>query len=244
MPETLVLRLTDLRRCLHAELIDHVKGIAPMIRCDAEFKKKVVLACCDALDREGFTRFRKENVDWPLDADFHCWVGLNSGLYADFVEISPFVGVHVIPIEKLWNSFSHEKYRGKYNRSTATYARHIGELAPDVLRFRFDRSTDIGSEAARLARLYATVGLAFAEAIGDYESLLPLLRRRIDMLGAYPERYACGLYLAGRKTAAKTFVNEFLPAHKEYFEGFARPFLRFIDEHDADCARRPNLSDS
>jgi hypothetical protein len=34
-----------------------------MTRCDAEFKKAVVLACCDALERHGFTRFKKENVD-------------------------------------------------------------------------------------------------------------------------------------------------------------------------------------
>lgn len=202
------------------------------MRCDAEFKKRVMDACYDALDRQKFTRFRRAAVDWPLDNGFHCWVGLNTSLRAEFVEINPFTGLHVVPIEKLWTSLKQGPYPGKYNRSTATYARHLGELTPDVRVFRFDRSTDIGSEAARLARLYATVGLAFAKAISDYESLLPLLRQRIDMLGAYPERYACCLYLMERKEEARAFVKDFLPSHRSYFEGFSTPFLRLLDEEE------------
>lgn len=203
-----------------------------MARCDAAFKQAVVLACCDALEREGFTRFRKENVDWPLEDGFHCWVGLNTGLYPDYVEISPFVGVHSVSMEKLWTAFKHGKYPAKYSRSSATYARHMGELAPDVPVFRFTRSTNIASETMRLTRLYATVGLEFAKAIADYDSLLPLLKQRIDRLGAYPEKYASCLFLMGRKVEARAFVSEFLPAHRDYFEGFAIPFLRMLDEEE------------
>jgi hypothetical protein len=59
----------------------------------------------------------------------------------------------------------------KYARTTAMYARHIGEFVPDVLAFQFTRAADVRSEADRLARLYATVGLEFAKAIADYDSL-------------------------------------------------------------------------
>jgi hypothetical protein len=203
------------------------------MRCDSKFKSAIVLACCDALQQEGFTRFRKENVDWPLDNGFHCWVGLNTGLYPEFVEINPFVGVHVVQIEKLWGKLEQgSKYACKYSRSSATYARHMGEFAPDVPAFQFTRSTDVASEARRLAQLYATVGLEFAKVIADYESLLPLLKQRIDMLGAYPERYASCLYLMGRKGEAHAFVENFLPMHRDYFEGFAIPFLKMLDEVD------------
>lgn len=204
-----------------------------MDRCDAAFKKAVILACCDALEREGFTRFRKEKIDWPLGEGFHCWVGLNTGLYPEVLRVSPFVGLHVLLIEKLWTSQKSGKYPSKYDRGIATYARHMGELAPDVPAFQFTRSTDVPSEARRLARLYATVGLEFAKAIADYDSLLPLLKERIDMLGAYPERYASCLYLMGRAPEARAFVSEFLPKHPDYFEGFAIPFLRMLNESEA-----------
>jgi hypothetical protein len=198
--------------------------------CNAAFKKAVIVACCDALEREGFSRFRKEHVDWPLGDGFHCWVGLNTGLHPEVLHVNPFVGVHVAPIDKLWTSCKEGKYPSKYDRSHATYARHMGELAPDIPAFQFTWATDVESEARRLARLYATVGLEFAKAIADYESLLPLLKQRIDMLGAYPERYASCLFLMGRKAESRAFVEKFLPLHRDYFEGFAIPFLKMLDQ--------------
>ena len=53
-----------------------------MRRCNATFKNAVRLRCYDALEQEGFVRFRKEGVDWPLNNDFHFWLGLNTGLNA------------------------------------------------------------------------------------------------------------------------------------------------------------------
>jgi hypothetical protein len=70
--------------------------------CDAAYEKVVLLQCYDALSAAGFARYRKEAVDWPLDDAFHCWVGLNTGLKTEHVEINPFTGLHVPPIEKLW----------------------------------------------------------------------------------------------------------------------------------------------
>lgn len=192
--------------------------------CDATYKREVLLKCCDALAAVGFTRYRKEEVDWPLGNGFHCWVGLNSSVEEEYVEINPFVGVHVVPIMKLYTSLEGRKY----NRSTATYALHMGLLTPNERAFHFTRQTDVEAEAARLARLYASVGLSYAMSIASYEQLLLLLRERVLMLGGYPERIATCLYLMDRKDEARSFVEEFLKSHRNYFEGFAVPFLKLL----------------
>lgn len=194
--------------------------------CDAAFKQTVLLKCYDALEAIGFARYRKQDVDWPMEHGFHCWVGLNAGLEKEHLDINPFVGVHVVPIMKLYTSLEGRKY----SRSTATYAVHMGELVPKEPIFRFTRQTDVAAEADRLARLYADVGLSYAMSIGTYERLLPLLRDRVPMLGAYPERVASCLYLMGRREEARSFVEEFLPDHRDYFEGFAVPFLKMLSD--------------
>lgn len=191
-------------------------------RCNSDFKRTVLLACYDALAAVGFTRYRKEDVDWPLENGFHCWVGLNSNLEKEYFQINPFVGVHVVPIMKLYTSLEGRKY----SRSIATYTVHMGMLSPHEPAFEFTRRTDVEVEAARLARLYATVGLSYARSIASYERLLPLLQERVQMLGAYPERVAACLYLMDRKEEARNFVDDFLKTHRDYFEGFAIPFLK------------------
>lgn len=198
--------------------------------CDASFKQHVRVKCYEALAVVGFTRYRKEDVDWPLDKNFHGWVGLNTGLYDEYVEINPFVGIHSVAIDKLWTSLKVGAYPSKYNRGVATYALHIGELAPKVPVFEFTRETNIDEEAARLAQLYVDVGLPYAKSIASYDSLLPLLQERIPMLGAYPERVASCLYLMGRKEEAQTFTEDFLTKKPDYFEGFAVPFLKKLSE--------------
>lgn len=197
-------------------------------RCDITYKQVVWQHCYDALTEAGFARFRKEGVDWPFGNGFHCWVGLNTAIEPEYVEINPFVGVHVVPIEKLWSSLKTGKYPGKYSRSTATYAVHMGELVPKERVFRFARETDIATEAARLARLYVNVGLPYAESMASYERLLPLLQGRISRLGAYPERVASCLYLMDRKEEARAFVEDFVKRYPDYFEGFAVPFLKLL----------------
>jgi len=116
----------------------------------------------------------------------------------------------------------------KYSRSTATYALHMGNLAPKEPLVRFTPQADVAAEASRLARLYADVGLSYALSIGSYDRLLPLLRERVSMLGAYPERVASCLYLMGRKEEARSFVEGFLQDNPDYFEGFAVPFLKML----------------
>lgn len=200
-----------------------------MAPCNAAFKKAIRLKCYDALEREGFTRFAKEGVDWPLREGFHCWVGLNTGLYPDRVEINPFVGVHVVPLAKL-----RVLGGGKYDRRIATYAIHMGELpgARDEQAFAFttkQSDTFIAAEIQRLARLYAMVGLNYARSIASYEALLPLLKGRLHMLGGYPENVACCLFLMNRVSEAYTFVQDFLAQEPGYFRSFAVPFLDMIE---------------
>ncbi len=192
--------------------------------CNAEFKQHVLLKCYDALTDVGFMRYRKENIDWPFDKNFHVWVGLNTGLYDEYVEINPFVGIHAVPIMKLYTGLEGRKY----SRSVATHAIHMGELVPKVPPFEFTRETNIDEEAKRLAQLYLDYGLPYAKSLANYEALLPLLKERVDMLGAYPERVASCLYLMGRIEEAREFTESFLAKKKDYFEGFATPFLQKI----------------
>jgi hypothetical protein len=189
--------------------------------CDAAFKQAVLLRCYDALEGSGFTRFRREGVDWPLEGGLHCWVGLNSGLYKEYVQINPFVGVHSVPVERFWTSLKGHKY----DRGSATYAVAVGKIAPDERIFRFARDTDLEAEAERLARLYVDVGLPFSRSIASYDALLPLLMKRSESLGAYPERVAACLFLTGRFAEARLFIEDFMNRHLRYIEGFSVPFL-------------------
>lgn len=203
------------------------------MRCDAEFKKYIRLKCFGALETAGFTRFRKEGVDWPLHDGFHAWVGLASGLEHDHVDIYPNVGVHVVPIEKL-AAIKSGKYPRKYSRSVATYAISLGTLnaVGDERAFAFapqQSEAFIDAECQRLARLYATVGLDYACSIASYEALLPLLQENVNMLGGYPESVASCLYFMGRKQEAKAFTEGFLAKQQDYFEGFAKPFLEMLE---------------
>ena len=200
-----------------------------MSSCNAGFKKYIRLKCYDALEREGFIRFSKEGVDLPLGEGFHCWVGLNTGLYSDRVEINPFVGVHVVPIAKM------RLLEGrKYDRRVATYAIHRGELAGARNEYAFAFTTEqsdrsVESEATRLAKLYSGIGVGYARSISSYESIIPLLRERVNMLGGYPENFACCLLLMGHVDEACKFVEDFLNEEPSYFRGFAVPFLEMVE---------------
>lgn len=190
----------------------------------AEFKQKVLMACCDALQRQGFTRYRKENVDWPLAEGFHCWVGLNTASCSEYIELNPFVGIHASKIMKMYTYIEGRKY----DRSIATYPIHVGDIAPREDVFHFYNESDLAVTSERLARIYATAGLAYAQSISSYSALLPLLNARVEMLGGYPERVACCLYLMGRVRDARSFAEDFLQKERPYFEGFAVPFLQML----------------
>ncbi|MBK8631698.1 MAG: hypothetical protein IPN84_16355 [Sphingomonadales bacterium] len=189
-------------------------------------KQSVRLACYSALEKAGFERFLKEGVDWPITDGFHCWVGLNTAVDPGQVEIVPFVGLHVVPVEKLA-----AQLKGKrYVRGIATFALPMGDLegAREKRAFVFTASQSdeaISREADRLASLYASVGLSYAHSIASYGRLLPLLEMRLGMLGGYPESYACCLRLMDREGEAEAFVEDFVRQEPEYFAAFATAFL-------------------
>jgi hypothetical protein len=198
----------------------------PEVACDKAFRQEVCEACYSGLITAGFERYRKNRIDRDLGNGFRCWIGLNTALFSSHVEINPFVGLHVVPLEKLWTSLKSGKYPSKYDRGVATISVHLGELRPDEKTFRFGRRTDLNAEAKRLAKLYEGVGMSYAREISSYGALLPLLQQRVELLGGFPERFASCLYIMGRKKEAREFVLEFASAHRDYFEGFAEPFLR------------------
>jgi hypothetical protein len=205
-----------------------------MSACDAQFKKAISLKMYDAFEAIGFTRFRKEGVDWPLHDGFHAWVGLNTALSPDRVDITPNVGLHVVPIE-MSHGTKGGKYPYKYDRRVATYAINIGtlEAVADERAFAFAPHQSEGfidAECRRLAHIYATAGMEYARSIASYEALLPLLQENVASLGGYPESVASCLYLMGRKQEARDFVESFLLRHRDYFEGFAMPFLAKLQE--------------
>lgn len=196
-----------------------------MVRCDANFKREIEAKCIQALQREGFTQHRKNWVDWPLPSGFNCWVGLNTGLHPDRLNINPFVGVHVVPLERL-----KAKFAAKYDRSVATYAIHFGELdaakREPIFSFRPEQSEqEITDEVRRLARLYATVGLDYAKSVGSYQKLRPLLEMRVEQLGGAPESLACCLLLTGEIDEAHRFASSMLSSEPEYFQVFGPAFL-------------------
>ncbi len=207
--------------------------------CDAKFKQHVLLKCFEALAAIGFIRYRKEDVDWPLEGGFHCWVGLNTGLYDERVEINPFIGIHVVPIMRLCTSLEGRKY----SRSVSTYSLHMGDVSPREQAIEFARETDVEMQAARLAQLYLHVGLPYAKSIASYELLLPLLQERVPMLGGYPERVASCLYLMGRKEEALIFTEDFMIKEPDYFKCFANPFLKMLidrENRDTHVFQRPD----
>jgi len=177
--------------------------------------------CLGALERVGFTRYRKNEVEWPISGGFHCWVGLNASLGRDWLDVNPFVGIHVVPIMKFYATLEGRKYAG----NVATYAVHMGTLKPDAAEFRFFKDKDNSAEFDRLTCLYLDSGLDFAISASTFGLLLPLLKERVPSLGGYPERYASCLHLMGRARESISFVETFSESEPEYFHEFARRYL-------------------
>jgi hypothetical protein len=205
-----------------------------MKECNSIFKQYIRIKCYDALESSGFTRYRKEGVDWPLYGGFHGWVGLNTGLYSDRLCVEPFVGIHVVQLDRFWTNIQIGKYPGKYSRSVATYAIHISEIrdVEDKVEFVFSPQQNeefIDTEVERLTMLYKTAGMDYARSIANYDVLLPLLHERVPMKGGYPQRVASCLYLMGRKDEARQFVIDYLPGNENSFGGFSEPFFAMLD---------------
>jgi hypothetical protein len=115
----------------------------------------------------------------------------------------------------------------------------MGEIAPEERTFRFTRETDIDGETTRLAKLLRKDGVVYAESIASYDALLPLLQKRIPMLGGYPQSTACCLYLMGRESEARSFVKEFLDQTQHpRLQDFAVSFLEFVEQEHRSEAKQ------
>lgn len=203
------------------------------VTCDSQFKQRVLTCCYDSMEDAGFRRTRKHDADWHLNPEFDAWVGLNTALDPQRLEINPFVGVHAPVLERLWMDLSRLRYPGRYGRS-ATYAKHIGELetAQRERTFIFEaHSTEhaIRAEAQRLARLLRTTGIDYARAIASYDALLPLMYERAPMLGGYPQRICCCLYLMDRPTEARALAGQWASEEPDAFGSFAETFIEYLD---------------
>lgn len=201
------------------------------MKTDAAAAKRVKDACEDALLRRGFVRLGRDLVVHEIDDAFLGWVGLNVGKHSGFIRINPFAGVHCTPVMKLIADLSGEKYqRGRY----ATFAKHLGEICPNVRVFDFAALEEIDAEADRLATVYCEHGLPFMKGLANYQRLLGELEERVPMLGGYPQRVAATLHIMGRTQEAVDFVKERQdeyrddPAVMESFDRFASPFLQLV----------------
>lgn len=160
---------------------------------------------------------------------FHGWVGLNTALYSDYVEINPFVGIHSIEIERLWTSLKGSIKKTRYDRAVSTYAVHFSAILPQINSFKFYSASDITVKAEELAKLYAIDGIEFSKSLSSYEVLRDRLYERVPLLGAYPERYACCLLLLEQKAQASEFVASFVKKNPNYFPNFDQVFGKFIE---------------
>ena len=160
--------------------------------------------------------------------------GPNKGNYSGHLQINPFIGIHCIPIMKLVDELEGEKYK---TGSTATYAIHMGEIAPDVRQFTFTNDTDLEAEAERLADEVITHALPWMKSHANYQILLEIIKNKVDILGGNPQWYAAGLYLNKQTEAALKFVQSRTDLfdskdHGQYslYNRFAEPFFNMVSE--------------
>jgi len=192
--------------------------------------------CELALVDVGFKRPRKGTRYWEFSEQWLGWVGLNQGNHHDYIKINPFIGVHCVPLTKLWRKIEGQRYqKGNY----ATIAIHLGEICPDVDTFLFfkNKPGKWRKEAKRLAKTIKKHGLPYMEAHTSYEAILPILEQHVPMMGGYPERVILTHYLMGNVDTAKSLTLERLTQYKngetsfEHFaKNFGEPFLKFLDE--------------
>lgn len=162
--------------------------------------------CSNALQELGFVTKRGVGT-LNVNDDFYYWVGLNAGVHAGFIRINPFIGVHSKNIMRMTSEAKGEKYKPL---EVATFAVFLGELSPDTPQFIFCNEKDVSIEASRLAFAIKESGIPFMQKISNYESLLPYLKKRVPMLGGYPQRYAAALYLNGDRPGAIEFIDSYL----------------------------------
>ena len=172
-----------------------------------KFADRIVGACNAALAAAGFQLPRKTTRIIPLTDEIYGWVGLNRSKAGDALRIDPFVGLHSLPIMRLWYELDSKRNLRYRLGETASAAVHLGELAPDVGIFLFEPGRAPDAEAERLAETVMAHGLPWMREHARNEALLDLFREREDMLGGYPERIAVSLFLLGRLDELSAYLD-------------------------------------
>lgn len=178
-----------------------------------KFAQEVDAACDNALASFGFHSPRRGSPLIVIDEDFYGWVGLNRSKAGDAVRIDPFIGLHCVPVMRLYYELDTYRKRRYLPGDTATVALHLGELAPAPTAFMFERSQPLEGEAGRLAQAVVEFGRPWMTSHANLNALLVHLREKEAMLGGFPERVAVVLFLLGRFTE----VSEYLDARREEY---------------------------
>jgi hypothetical protein len=171
---------------------------------NAKFRDEFLDTCRKMFVDAGFQSPRKWTINLGITDDFLGWVGLNSGLYPDHVFLSPFIGIHVVPIQRLLDEDRGRKYR---KGASATISMHMGELTPKEKVFYVTRENK-DLEAARLVSLIGREAVPWMHMHATYEALLPHLDKKLSWLNGNPEKYAATLSALGRLEEMRQFIND------------------------------------
>jgi hypothetical protein len=170
------------------------------------FLNRVDSACDQAFKTYGFQSRRRGSPLLPIGEDFYGWVGLNRYNRSGYLQLNPFVGLHCIPMMRIWYGID-DRLDKRFAGRTATFAFHMGEIAPHVEVFIFRDDANVEAEAARLAHCVHEFGVPWMKQHATLEAILPLLKSREAMLGGYPELIAIAMYLLGRHDEAIAYLD-------------------------------------
>ncbi len=165
-----------------------------------KFRDEVDSACDRAFESFGFQSRRRGSPRIRIDDDFYGWVGLNRSGVGDAVRIDPFIGVHCVPVMRMF--YELDFYRNPKPKyligDTATISVHIGAFASELRPFIFKSDKPLENEAGRLAESIVKYGLPWMRAHASLNGILARLREREAILNGVPERIAITLFLLGR----------------------------------------------
>lgn len=165
-----------------------------------KFRDEVDSAVYRALGAFGFQLQRRGSPCIRIDDSFYGWVGLNRSGVGDAVRIDPFIGVHCVPVMRMF--YELDFYRNPKPKyvigDTATISIHIGMLSSELRPFIFESDEPLESEAGRLAESVVKYGLPWMRAHASLNGILDRLREREAILNGVPERIAITLFLLGQ----------------------------------------------
>lgn len=197
---------------------------------ERDFQESVELKCLELFEETGFSKYRKDRVDYAISSDFKCWVAYSSYFSEDRLNFIPNIGVHAVTVEKFIAKTDLSKLK-KYNRGVATYSLNLGSIESlnqeKEISFSLTMSDkELSEEAKRMVGLYKGAGLEYAESIANYEALVRLLKTMTKSLGGFPQRYATCLHFLDRTEEAKEFLSSMPKEDQGAIDSFIEPFMK------------------